>query len=217
MRKTTRAVAFLMAGGLTAAAPLAAQRVAPIVTSTSTNRTDSEALERYLFTPELIMRHYREIGLEPGQRETITRAVEELQVGLVDLQWRLMEATQQLEDALSGASIDEQRAVALVDQVLAMEREVKTRHLTALIRIKNALTEEQQDQLSRFKRGVWTTGGVLYEDRRPLGLPVDTTTARDTVGAVPILPAEVSEVHAVPIGQVIRGVKVTTVGGGGGE
>ena len=142
--------------------------------SFTTTSGSTEDLERYLFTPELIMRHYREIGLEPDQREVITRAVEELQVGLVDLQWRLMEATQQLEEALAPSSVEQTRALTLVDQVLAMEREVKTRHLTALIRIKNALTEEQQEALSA-RQGVQV---LRFGTLSPTGVPGVPGTTR---------------------------------------
>ena len=103
----------------------------------------SEDFSRGLFTPELIMRHYREIGLSTEQRSTITEAIRILQSVVVDPQWSLMEVSQNLTELLEATPIDEAQALSVIDQVFAAEAEIKRANMSALIRIKNALTQEQ--------------------------------------------------------------------------
>ena len=124
-------------------------------------QTQSEDFSRGLFTPELIMRHYREIGLSTEQRATITEAIRILQSDVVDPQWRLMEVSQNLTELLESTPIDEAQALSVIDQVFEAEAEIKRANISALIRIKNALTQEQRDRLTelrsprvRFPRGI---------------------------------------------------------------
>ncbi len=132
----------------------------------------SEDFSRGLFTPELIMRHYREIGLSTEQRATITEAIRILQSGVVDPEWRLMEVSQNLTELLEATPIDEARALSVIDQVHEAEAEIKRANLSALIRIKNALTQEQRDQLTELR-------SPRLRLFRGLGaaLSLDTTTA----------------------------------------
>lgn len=112
----------------------------------------------HLFPPELVMQHQARLALTQEQRETVTRAIKELQSGVVDLQWRMQEETQRLAELLKGAAVDATAALAQVDRVLEVEREVKRAHLGMMIKIKNALTAEQQARL-RELRGPEHLGG----------------------------------------------------------
>jgi len=111
-----------------------------------------DPIARWLYPPDLIMRFNRDLGLTPDQREAITGAIEELQASLVDIQWRLMEASRALEDVLREPRVDEEAAQAAMAEVTGVENEVKQAHLRALVRIKNALTEEQQARLDDLRR-----------------------------------------------------------------
>ncbi|MEX2441708.1 MAG: hypothetical protein WD400_03585, partial [Pontimonas sp.] len=106
---------------------------------------------RRLFAPELIMFHNRAIGLSGAQRAAISEAVQLLQSDVVDPQWRLMESSQQLTELLESAATNEAQALLVLDQVLEAESEIKRANFSALIRIKNALTPEQQIQLSGLR------------------------------------------------------------------
>ncbi len=112
----------------------------------------SEDFSRGLFTPELIMRHYREIGLSTEQRATITEAIRILQSVVVDPQWSLMEVSQNLTELLEATPINEAQALSVIDQVFEAEAEIKRANMSALIRIKNALTQEQRDRLTELRR-----------------------------------------------------------------
>ncbi len=130
----------------------------------------SEDFSQGLFTPELIMRHYREIGLSTEQRATITDAIRILQSDVVDPQWRLMEVSQNLTELLEATPIDEALALSVIDQVHEAEAEIKRANLSALIRIKNALTQEQREQLTelRSRRGTFGRFGAIPSFYAPL-------------------------------------------------
>jgi len=126
-----------------AAAPLGAQERPP--------SDSSQDFGRFLFPPELIMKYQQKIALRQEQRTAITQAIQELQSKVVELQWRMQEETQKLSELMQPQTVREADALAQVDRVLAIEREIKRAHLAALIRIKNTLTREQQQTLNSLR------------------------------------------------------------------
>lgn len=131
---------------LALAAPLRAQQPAPAPPQ------GDDPLARLLFPPELVLQHQGDIGLKPEQRTTITHAIGELQGKVLDIQWRMQEAATQLAALLGKASVDQTAALAQVDQVLNLERDVKRAQLTLLILIKNTLTPDQQAKLDQYRK-----------------------------------------------------------------
>jgi Spy/CpxP family protein refolding chaperone len=105
------------------------------------------SVEDALFPAELVMRHQRELGLTAQQRTTITEAIKALQAGVVEHQWQLQDEQQKLHELLLGPAAEEAAVLAQVDRVLDLERNVKRQHMVMLVRIKNALTPEQQEKL----------------------------------------------------------------------
>lgn len=106
-----------------------------------------DPLARVLFPPELVMQHQQDIALRPEQRAAITKAIQEFQNKVVDLQWKMQDQSQRLVALLDKPTIDPVPALAQVDEVLGTEREVKRAHLTLLIQIKNMLSPDQQARL----------------------------------------------------------------------
>lgn len=100
-----------------------------------------------LFPPDLVMRHQREIVLSDEQRAAIRRDMERTQQDMGRLSWDLAAARERLVAALAGASIDERRVIEHANAVMELETRVKRSHLTLLVRIKNQLRPEQQNQL----------------------------------------------------------------------
>lgn len=117
----------------------------------SGQRGGEDPLARLLFPPELVIQHSQEIGLQPAQRTTIVGALKELQSDMVDLQLQMAERAQEMAKLLGEPRVDETAALAQVDKVLTLEREVKRHQMQLLIRIKNTLTPEQQERLARFR------------------------------------------------------------------
>ena len=110
-----------------------------------------DPLEHLLFPPELVLMHARDLGLQPGQRTTIVNAIKEVQGDLLDLQLQMGERGNELAGLMRQNKVDEAAALAQADKVMALEREVKRKQFQLLIRIKNALTPEQQERLARFR------------------------------------------------------------------
>ncbi|HYL55936.1 MAG TPA: periplasmic heavy metal sensor [Gemmatimonadales bacterium] len=107
-----------------------------------------DPLARALFPPELVMQHQQDIALRAEQRATITKAIQDFQTKMVDLQWRMQDQAQRLAALVDKPAVDQAAALAQVDEVLGVEREVKRAHLTLLIQIKNTLSAEQQAKLA---------------------------------------------------------------------
>jgi Spy/CpxP family protein refolding chaperone len=106
---------------------------------------------RHVFAPELVMKYQQKIGLRPEQRTAITEAIQHVQSKIVEQQWRMQDEAQKLGELLQATPVNESAVLAQVDRVLGIEREVKRAHMTLLVRIKNALTREQQAMLKGLR------------------------------------------------------------------
>lgn len=129
----------------------------PLVLFPGTARAQAEAeaeadpFAALLFTPEEIMQHRRAIELNDEQRDAITRLIEELQGKLVGLQWRLLDETESVKEALENPRVDLDRVMDRFGNALDTEVEIKRTHLELLIRIKNILTRQQQGTLLELR------------------------------------------------------------------
>jgi Spy/CpxP family protein refolding chaperone len=108
---------------------------------------------RFLFPPELVMQHQRDIGITDQQRTTITGAIQRLESDVVALQWKMADEQQKLTELVRATPIDSAATLAQIDKVLDLERQIKKGHLLMLVRIKNALTVDQQHALRQFGPG----------------------------------------------------------------
>ena len=106
---------------------------------------------KHLFAPELVMQHQQSIRLTSEQRSSISQAIRDFQLKVVDLQWKMQEEAQKLNDLVQGSRVDEAETLAQVDRVLGVEREIKRAHMGLLVRIKNTLTAEQQGTLTTIR------------------------------------------------------------------
>ena len=106
---------------------------------------------RLLFPPELVMGHQSEIGLDDEQREAIKDAVKEAESTFLDFKWELHAETEKLVELLEPARVDSGAVFAQSEIVMNLEKEIKKTHIGLLVRIKNALTESQQQQLREIR------------------------------------------------------------------
>lgn len=135
---------LLLAGllALTLSASASAQQPPP---------QEADPFAAVLFPPELIMQHARAIRLSDEQRGAITRLIANVQLRAVEMQWELVVQVQELKQTLSGARIDQDRAIDQLNRVLETEKRIKQAHLEMLVRIKNLLRPEQQTELARLR------------------------------------------------------------------
>jgi Spy/CpxP family protein refolding chaperone len=115
--------------------------------------SEGDPFSSVLFTAEEVMQHRRAIGLNDEQRDAITRLIEELQGRAVGLQWRLLDETESVREALEAPRVDLDRVMDRFRQALETEMDIKRAHLELLVRIKNLLSPEQQRMLMELRDG----------------------------------------------------------------
>ena len=106
---------------------------------------------RTFFTPELVMQHQTEIGLQDAQRAALTSAVQQAQAKFTEVQWKLSAENGKLGRLLQSTQVSEAPVLEQVDRILALEREIKMTHVSLMIRIKNTLTAAQQAKLAEIR------------------------------------------------------------------
>ncbi len=104
------------------------------------------------FCPEMVMRYQKDLDLTADQQSAIKTEMVNLASHVTDLRWQLSTEKGVLEDLLKPAKLDEKAVLAEKDKMLKMQDDLKLSNLTALIRIKNALTPEQQDKLTELEK-----------------------------------------------------------------
>lgn len=110
-----------------------------------------EAFDRVVFSPELLVANQRRIGLTPEQRETLVGEMRQTKSDVLPLEVEMAAAAAELIELLESPRVDEEAAQQAAARVLELERQVKSRRMLLLIRIKNLLTEEQQEQLEAIR------------------------------------------------------------------
>ena len=106
-----------------------------------------------LIPPEVVMSHQQELGLSDAQRVEIQSDVLTAQAQFMRWQLRLKAATEKLVGSLRQSRIDRTKALAQMDAVLDVEREVKHAQLTLMVQIKNELSPQQQATAHRLASG----------------------------------------------------------------
>lgn len=113
----------------------------------------TDPLAEALFAPELVMRHRARLEIDDAQWAQISGQVKELQREVVDLEWEMAEAAQELLDLVTLERVPEEETLAAAMRIFRVEGQIKTIHLRMLVRIKNVLTPRQQDELRRIRGG----------------------------------------------------------------
>lgn len=96
------------------------------------------------FSPEEVMAHQREIGLQDDQRATLASEIGKVQSKATEVQWLLSAEQEKLQQLVRSAKVDEAAVLKQVDRVLSLEQDLKRAQMTLLVRIKNTLTTQQQ-------------------------------------------------------------------------
>ena len=111
-----------------------------------------DPLAGHLFPPELVMRYRQELALTDEQRAAIRDESIKASTRFNELQWQMQDEMETMADLMKNAVVNEQQAIAQLDKILNIEREVKRTQLGLSIRIKNKLTPEQQMKLHELRR-----------------------------------------------------------------
>ncbi len=114
------------------------------------NAPGSDPVAAALIAPDVVMSHQEALGLTGEQRGAIQSDAESAQQRFTSLQWQLSAATEHLVTLLNATHVDQGRALAALDGVLALERQLKHTQLTLMIQIKNELSPDQQARAHAF-------------------------------------------------------------------
>lgn len=109
-----------------------------------------DPLGESLFPPDFILEHAQEINLTTEQKTAIRNEVKETQGKFTDLQFQLQDETQAFTTLLKQPKVEEKQALAELDKVLDLERQIKRLHVGMAVRVKNQLTDAQLTKLKEL-------------------------------------------------------------------
>jgi Spy/CpxP family protein refolding chaperone len=110
-----------------------------------------DPLAHLMFPPDMILGHARELNLTDEQKMFMRAEVQKATSTFQELQWKLQDQAELLHETMKSSSVNEQQALAQLDRVLDVEREIKRLHIGLAVRLKNRLTPEQQEQLQKMR------------------------------------------------------------------
>ena len=110
-----------------------------------------DPLAHLMFPPDMIMGHARQLNLTDEQKAFMRAEIQKTTASFQDLQWKLQDQMELLHESMKSSSVNEQQALAQLDKVLDIEREIKRLHIGLAVRLKNRLTPEQQEQLHKMR------------------------------------------------------------------
>lgn len=110
-----------------------------------------DPLAHLMFPPDMIMEHARQLNLTDEQKAFMRSEIQKTTASFQDLQWKLQDQMELLQETMKSPSVNEQQALAQLDKVLDIEREIKRLHIGLAVRLKNHLTPEQQEQLNKMR------------------------------------------------------------------
>jgi Spy/CpxP family protein refolding chaperone len=131
------------------AASLASAQQAP--TPPPAGQPGPDPLGQSFFPPELVIQNQQAIGLSDEQKNYLRTEIRDAQLKFTDLQWKLQDEAEKMVELARQPHVDEQQALAQLEKVLSLEREVKRAQITLLVHIKNKLTPEQQAKLEGLR------------------------------------------------------------------
>ncbi|HJT27920.1 MAG TPA: hypothetical protein VJ784_10965 [Pyrinomonadaceae bacterium] len=110
-----------------------------------------DPLAHLMFPPDMIMGHARQLNLTDEQKAYMRAEIQKTTTIYQELQWKLQDQSELLHETMKSTSVNEQQALAQLDKVLELEREIKRLHIGLAVRLKNRLTPEQQEQLNKMR------------------------------------------------------------------
>ncbi|HKG61361.1 MAG TPA: hypothetical protein VKB05_16485 [Pyrinomonadaceae bacterium] len=119
-----------------------------------------DPLAHLMFPPDMIMGHARQLNLTDEQKAFMRTEIQKTTTMFQELQWKLQDQAELLHETMKSTSVNEQQALAQLDKVLEIEREIKRLHIGLAVRLKNRLTPEQQEQLHKMRMDHHVPGDV---------------------------------------------------------
>lgn len=119
----------------------------------------SDSISRDFFAPRVVLANGEQIGLSDEQRTAIQGESGHAAESFGGLRFDLDSALRRLIGLANQHPVEEDTAVAQLEKVLEIERQIKVLQLRMALRVKNLLTLDQQEQLRQIRRHSRLRGG----------------------------------------------------------
>lgn len=105
-----------------------------------------------LFSVEAILKYRSELELSEDQVRTIKKIYNDNITEFNAIKWDLDAAEVDLNKLIAKSKIDEKAALGKMSEITNLEQKLKIQRLKMLVKIKNKLTEKQQDKLKTLRK-----------------------------------------------------------------
>jgi hypothetical protein len=112
---------------------------------------DQDQMAQNFFPPDLVMKHQEAIGLSEEQKGYLKGEIRSAQLKFTEWQFKLQDETEKMLSLAKQPHIEEKDALAQLEKVLVIERDIKRLQVTLLVHIKNNLTPDQQSKLAELR------------------------------------------------------------------
>jgi Spy/CpxP family protein refolding chaperone len=135
-------------------------KAAPPANHPASTVSSGNSIDTLLFPPDAVLRNREKLGLTDQQVEEIKSGLHEAGSKSEELQQRAALATGRLAELIAAGDVDEEAAVKLLDDLLAVEKDQKRLHLRVMIRVRNKLTPEQRRIAAKMQQDSASQKGV---------------------------------------------------------
>lgn len=104
-------------------------------------------LQEWLLPPEAYMLHQGELNKD--QKEKIIQLLKKFQSEVVNSEWKLNELRKDIENLLPQFPLNEKIIVEKTVELGQIESEMKSKHISLLIQLRNLLTKEQFERIKQ--------------------------------------------------------------------
>ena len=112
----------------------------------------AQTFAKHLYPPELVMQNQARIKVTEAQRNAILAEIYKLQATAAQVQWRVADESEKLNELLARETVPEADVLAQAERMMGFEVAVKRAQLSMLIRIRNILTPEQRGMLQELRK-----------------------------------------------------------------
>lgn len=122
-----------------------------LLLSTSIAITAQANFQAHLFSTDTVLKYRAEIDLSEAQVSAVKKIHSDHITEFNSLKWDLDAAQVALVKRLAVTSVDEEASLADMEKIMGLENGIKKNRLGMLIKVKNILSQEQQDTLKTLR------------------------------------------------------------------
>ncbi len=110
-----------------------------------------DTFQSELFSAETVLKYRSDLELSDEQVTNVKKIYSDNIATFNSIKWDLDALQVNLNKLISKSSIDEKEALAKMEEIAELEKKLKRQRLKMLVKIKNQLTEKQQNTLKELR------------------------------------------------------------------